>query len=128
MKNISTYKDKILQFIEHKGLSKNKFYIETGLSNGTLDKKSGLTIKTAEKIFSTYSDLSVEWFFRDNGEMIINSNSIEKDNALNIAAEPGKEYLETRVKDLEQENKMLKGVINKFLGEDNGNNGKSGVG
>lgn len=128
MKNISTYKDKILQFIEHKGLSKNKFYIETGLSNGTLDKKSGLTIKTAEKIFSTYKDLSVEWFFRNKGEMIIGAYKTEEGNALNIAAEPGKEYLETRVKDLEQENKMLKGVINKFLGEDNSHNGKSASG
>ena len=44
-------KERILQFIENKQITKSKFYSVTGLSNGILDKKSGLTMDTVEKIY-----------------------------------------------------------------------------
>lgn len=67
---ISIQKEKILQFIDYKGISKNKFYIKTGISNGVLDKKSSLSMNTVEKIYSAYPEINPEWLITGEGEMI----------------------------------------------------------
>jgi len=78
MKKISTQKERILYFIEYKGLSKNKFYIETGISNGVLDKLSGLSMETVEKIYSTYQDINLEWLVTGKGSMLKQKSGSEK--------------------------------------------------
>lgn len=70
MKNISTQKERILKFIDYKGISKNKFYIQTGISNGVLDKNSGLSMDTVEKFYSTFPEINPEWLLTGNGEML----------------------------------------------------------
>lgn len=70
MTNFSTQKERILQFIEYKGISKNKFYIESGISNGVLDKKSGLSMDTVEKFYSTFPEINPEWLLTGNGAML----------------------------------------------------------
>ena len=67
---ISIQKEKILQFINYKGISKNKFYIKTGISNGVLDKKSSLSMNTVEKIYSAYPEINPEWLITGKGEML----------------------------------------------------------
>lgn len=74
MTNFSTQKERILQFIEYKGISKNKFYIETGISNGVLDKKSGLSMDTVEKFYSTYPEINPEWLLTGRGNMLKSDN------------------------------------------------------
>lgn len=74
MINFSTQKERILQFIEYKGISKNKFYIETGISNGVLDKKSGLSMDTVEKFYSTYPEINPEWLLTGRGNMLKSDN------------------------------------------------------
>lgn len=76
MKNFSTQKDRILQFIEYKGISKNKFYNETGISNGILDKKSGLSMDTVEKFYSTYPEINPEWLLTGEGNMLKEHNNL----------------------------------------------------
>jgi hypothetical protein B2_07877 len=63
-------KERILQFIDYKRFSKSKFYRETGLSNGILDKKSGLTLDSIEKIYSKYPEINIEWLLTGKGEML----------------------------------------------------------
>ena len=63
-------KERILQFIENKQITKSKFYSVTGLSNGILDKKSGLTMDTVEKIYSKYPEINLEWLLTGEGEML----------------------------------------------------------
>ena len=75
MKNFPTQKDRILQFIEYKGISKNKFYNETGISNGILDKKSGLSMDTIEKFYSTYPEINPEWLLTGKSEMLKSGNT-----------------------------------------------------
>ncbi|WP_341199752.1 hypothetical protein [Croceibacter atlanticus] len=94
---------------------------------------NGSSFPTYDKVLSiknNFEKVNLNWLIAGEGSMLLESNNynIEEGNALNIAAEPGKDNLQARIKDLEQENKMLKGVINKFLGEDNGHNGKSAIG
>ncbi|MBL7881944.1 MAG: peptidase S24 [Chryseobacterium gambrini] len=84
MTNISTQKERILQFIDFKGITKNKFYVETGISNGVLDKKSGLSMETVEKFYNRYPEINPEWLITGNGEMIKRTDqenaSITKDS------------------------------------------------
>lgn len=70
MKKISTLKERILYFIDFKGISKNKFYQETGISNGVLDKKSGVTSTTIEKFISTYPEVNEIWLINGQEPMM----------------------------------------------------------
>ena len=65
-----TDKEKILKYIELKGISKNKFYQKTGLSVGFLDSGSSLGVDKLKLIIDNYHDLNLEWFFDDNRSMI----------------------------------------------------------
>lgn len=82
-------KERILQFIEYKNISKNKFYIETGISNGTLDKKSGLSMESVEKFYSTYNEVNPEWILTGKGSML-KSDLVKKNDSVN---EPRAEYI-----------------------------------
>ena len=63
-------KERILQFIEYKRLSKNKFYKETGLSNGILDKQGGISSDSLEKIYYIYPEINLDWLLTGKGEML----------------------------------------------------------
>lgn len=63
-------KERILQFIEYKRLSKNKFYKETGLSNGILDKQGGVSSDSLEKIYYVYPEINLDWLLTGKGEML----------------------------------------------------------
>lgn len=76
MKKISIQKERIVQFIEYKGISKNKFYQETGISNGTLDKMSGLSLETVEKFYNVYPEINPEWLITGRGEMLKGEKSL----------------------------------------------------
>ncbi len=68
-KNNSSIKSRILQHIELQKISKRKFYLKTGISNGILDKPSGLSEDTIEKYISSYPEISPEWLLTGKGEM-----------------------------------------------------------
>ena len=65
-----TSRDRILQFVEFKSISKNKFYKETGLSNGFLDKNNHPGADKLEQIIYTYPDISPEWLLTGKGDML----------------------------------------------------------
>lgn len=65
-----TDKEKITKYIEYKGISKNQFYLKTGLSVGFLDKGSSLGVDKLKIIIDNYHDLNLNWFFDDNSEML----------------------------------------------------------
>lgn len=61
--------DRITQYLSHKGISKYRFYKETGLSNGFLDKNTSIGADKCEIIYSHYKDINIEWLITGNGEM-----------------------------------------------------------
>lgn len=71
-------RERILQFVDYKNLSKNKFYKETGLSNGFLDKNNHPGADKLEQIISIYPELNPEWLLTGKGEMLrdIQNNTI----------------------------------------------------
>ncbi len=74
-----TSSDRVLQFIEYKGISKREFYANTGLSNGFLDKSSNIGSDKLEKIISSYPDLSLLFVVTGSGAMLNGSYSRRAD-------------------------------------------------
>lgn len=66
-------KERILQFIDFKGITKNKFYKETGLSNGFLDKVNDIGVSKLEQILITYPEINPEFMIFGREPMIKNT-------------------------------------------------------
>ena len=65
-----TTKEKLKQYIDFKGISKNKFYTITGLSTSFLDSGNTIGVDKAKIIIERFPDLSMEWLILDSGPMI----------------------------------------------------------
>lgn len=65
---------RILQIIDSKGISKNKFYKETGLSNGFLDKVKDIGVSKVEKILKVYPSVNPIWLLTGSGNMYTNAD------------------------------------------------------
>ncbi len=97
-----TDKEKLLQYLDCKGINKNQFYVKTGLSKKFLDSGKSLGVDKLRIIANNYSDLSLEWMVLDKGEML----KSEKENQPNT-----EKYIALLEKDnnrLENENKILR--------------------
>ena len=81
MQQISPIKEKILKYIDYKGISKYKFYQDTGITRGVLDKESGISEDNIAKFIAYESDINLEWLFSGNGEML---KTKSKENATNL--------------------------------------------
>lgn len=80
-KNLSD-KEKIKQFLEYKGISKNKFYVQTGLSVGFLDSGNSLGVDRLRTIVNIYPDLNIEWVVTGEGSMTKTKQSTANSSAL----------------------------------------------
>lgn len=76
MREFSIIKLRILEYLEYKGFSKYQFYQNTGISNGVLSQKNGLSEENILKFISYFSDISPEWLLTGNGSMLKNSDNI----------------------------------------------------
>lgn len=61
---------RILEYLDYKGISKYKFYKKTGLSNGFLDKGENIGSDKCEIIIYQYPDMNIEWLIMGKGPMI----------------------------------------------------------
>lgn len=75
--------DRLLQFIDFKGISKLAFYKEVGLSNGFLDKSKSIGVDNLVKILNTYSEIDPIWLLLGEGNMLKDKNSCIKNNNIN---------------------------------------------
>ena len=76
-KKISTIKKRILQFLDYKGLSKYEFYKITGVSNGVLSQKGGMSESNTMKFLSQFPDVNLNWLLTGKGEMIKTNDESE---------------------------------------------------
>ncbi len=65
-----TTKERILQYIDYKGISQYDFSKKTGLSNGFLKAGSNVTSENLKLISTTFVDLNLDWVITGEGEMI----------------------------------------------------------
>lgn len=78
--------ERILQIIDYKGISKNQFYKETGLSNGFLDKVKDIGVSKLEQILKTYPEINPEFIIFGKNPMI------KKPETPNMVSEPQTSY------------------------------------
>lgn len=110
VKKISTINQRVIQYIEYKDINKAKFYKDTGIANGTLDKSSKFNVQNIEKIITVYSDLDAYWLITGKGDMIKKGNSnINIDNSKIISEKQWEELIEYKI-----ENKYLKEKLEKY--------------
>lgn len=113
-------KERILQFIDYKGFSKRKFYAETGLSNGILDKTSGLSVETLEKIYSVFPEINLEWLITGKGSMLKEEKNIQQANnniASTITQNQNSSSENSEIEALRRENTELKNKLIKLMEE-----------
>lgn len=85
MGKFSVLKEKIFQYLEYKNITKSEFYRNTGITSGTLSHVSGLGEDNLLKIFLYYKDISLDWLFRNEGQMIrTNKENSSVTNVANI--------------------------------------------
>lgn len=77
MRDFSIIKQKILQYLDYKGISKYKFYQETGITNGILSQSNGLSEENTLKFLSKYRDISLSWLFYGEGSMLKTETPLE---------------------------------------------------
>lgn len=105
MSNLSSIRDRVSEYLLLKGISKYRFYQETGLSNGFLDKAGSITSDNCEKICYAYSDLDPEWLLTGRGNMLRTYDKIDEENDRKSASV---EVLVQKIVELSSENTLLK--------------------
>lgn len=80
MANISSnVKDRVLEIAENKGISKEKFFEELGVSYGNFkgnSKKSALNSTVLAEISTKYPDVNLKWLLTGEGSMFIKKEVI----------------------------------------------------
>lgn len=82
-------KERILQFIEYKGVKKERFYEKIGMTSANFRgkaKETPINSTAIENILSEYPDLNLEWLITGKGQMV-------KGNIQNIHIEGKNKHL-----------------------------------
>ncbi len=83
-------KDRIIQVIENKGIGKENFYTEIGMTSASFRgkaKKSPINSNAIENILSVIPDVNPEWLLTGKGDML--KKGVENEKAVN---EPQEKY------------------------------------
>lgn len=70
MQHFSPIKKRILYYIEYQGISKYKFYQDTGITRGVLDKDTGISEDNIAKFIAYYNNVNPTWLLTGEGEML----------------------------------------------------------
>lgn len=70
MRENSSIKERILKYLEFKGVSQYQFYKVSGVSRSTLSNKSGLSEENTAKFFDYAKDANPMWILLGMGEML----------------------------------------------------------
>ncbi|GMN05304.1 transcriptional regulator [Croceitalea sp. MTPC5] len=121
--------DRLMEFIQHAGLSARQFDLSIGASNGyTLRmKKNNASIGSdvIETIISTYPQLNLIWLITGEGEMLKPDPEILKTGELPLSEQKRLEkIIEAKIK--ERHEKELKELLNEVTAEIEKRNKKSG--
>lgn len=84
-------KERLLVYINYKGLSIQAFEKNAGLSNGSVSKMGDNTRRsTIDRISKYYSDINQSWLLTGEGDML--KNERDPDNQTNVIKEGGSNY------------------------------------
>lgn len=91
MKNISSIKTRILEYIDYRGITKYEFYKKSGITRSVLDKDSGISETNIIKFMAYDPRIRLEWLIKGEGDMF------EDDAVLNDPASSYKRPVAPRV-------------------------------
>ncbi len=115
MRDFSIIKQKILQYLDNKGISKYKFYQETGITNGILSQANGLSEENTLKFLSKYRDISLDWLFYGEGSMLRSDAPPDSQtNSSDTVSDGVAAVLQKIIHDQALEIAMLKIELNKY--------------
>lgn len=126
MREFSIIKKNILYFIDNQNISKYELYQKTGISNGVLSQKGGMSEENTIKFLSYYTNVSADWLLTGKGEMFKKEGLVQQaHNNISstitqhqtIHAPEDYETLKQENKRLTQENSSLKDKIIQLMEE-----------
>ena len=79
---MSPIKQRILQYLDSKNVSKYKFYKETSVARGVLDKTTGISEDNISKFIKYATDIDLVWLLTGQGDMLLN---IEVDEEVHVS-------------------------------------------
>lgn len=110
-----TIRERILLYLDYKSISKYRFYKETGISNGFLDKDGAIGSDKCVNICSHYTDLDPEWLLLGMGSMLKSiqntTNSNIKISNLPVNNVVGVKQLINKIGELTAENENLRSEL-----------------
>jgi hypothetical protein len=107
MREILVLKKRILQYLGLKGITKYEFYQKTGISNGILSQKNGLSEDNLLRFLSYYPDINYKWLLTGEGE-ILSENEKQEFQPCNKSQQYDNRNELKMIKDLAAENALLK--------------------
>jgi len=132
MSENSTIQERILQFLDYKGITKYKFYQITGIANGFLDKRGSIGSDKCEQIISHFKDIHPEWLLTGKGEMLkgyaVSASKLVEEDSVEYKDNLKAKEIEKRLydcfmvnQDLQNEVRELKAKLEKMsVGRDQG--------
>ena len=81
--NFATTKQRILEYLDFKGITVTKFFEETGIKRGFLDTDKlnmAVTDLNITKIIAKYNDLNLIWLLTGKGKMIFDFRMKDDDD------------------------------------------------
>lgn len=108
---VASTKERILQFIDNKGIDKKIFFEKTGIKRGFLDSdklKSAVSDVFIAIIIAVFPDLNPEWLLTGKGEMIKQEQPAAVPDTEIRALEKEIIQLQKEIIALQRENKQLK--------------------
>lgn len=110
---------RMLEYLDYKGISKYKFYKDTKLSNGFLDKNRNIGSDKCAIISNSYPEINIEWVITGKGKMLKTDHENNEKTAVvpltdSVQIQKKINSLELKVKRLEALNESYREEINEL--------------
>ena len=85
MNKFTTIKERIIEVLDLKGVSRNKFYQESGITYGILSQKNELKCDSLVKFLTIFPDVNPEYILLGKGSILREEGKILSENGENFA-------------------------------------------
>ncbi len=110
--------ERIIQYIEFKGISKYKFCKDLGFSNKFLDNSSNMGTDKACKILHYYPEINAEWLLTGQGSMLNKSSesiiTYHHNNEEPVEQSSYKDLADARLQIIEMKDEKIKWLENEL--------------